>query len=612
MSVEIILDSEITLEALRTCGYEKYISQSDSNIHDYQAVLAKAAQEAKENGNNTHSNALGLLSIACSLSLQPANPDQPFVPFFSIGNQRSAIPSDFKAEHSNLFAQLTPEVQDSELASRLGDLSWVISRKANFAAAQIAVKAYVNASESAYCQQFWFQKINRLERALRLAVSLKEQKEVDNILTLLLKQLDPDDNEFTLETTNRICHMLLELNLVDPITIAERALTLVDKASDNIVGFDLQYDLFSTAEKGFLRAQDFTRSETAKIMAAETLIRKAELAKKSPDQLIAAAHWLHQGVTALQQCKGQKDRVRDLQVDMIALNKATLGEMKKYSLQLDLTDLVNSATSAMQNKDRITAILQFAFLFKPIQYIELENQVIKLSSEMVFCFSATKSIYNSNGRLVAKASPLLGSTGEEYKFALKIACHEQASYHYQSLVQGIILPAHNELLKLHEIDKNILSEILQNCAFIPPERKSSWVKGFFFGFQGDFEISLSLLIPQLEHALRRYLETLGVNVCHIDPKTKLHSEMNLNTLLELPEACNFLGKDLQFTLQCLLVEHLGSGSNIRNEFGHGLMSEAGFYSPSAIYLWWLFFHMAISFSHVVSQQPSDETEEKRK
>ncbi len=86
----------------------------------------------------------------------------------------------------------------------------------------------------------------------------------------------------------------------------------------------------------------------------------------------------------------------------------------------------------------------------------------------------------------------------------------------------------------------------------------------------------------------------------------MHSEISLNELLELDAAHEFLGEDLQFELQGLLVERVGY--NFRNEFAHGLMPDMAFYSTAAIYLWWLLFHIVIRLSPVLCQQPLKDTE----
>ena len=64
-------------------------------------------------------------------------------------------------------------------------------------------------------------------------------------------------------------------------------------------------------------------------------------------------------------------------------------------------------------------------------------------------------------------------------------------------------------------------------------------------------------------------------------------------MLGMTEAKEFLGEDLQYELRLLLTEQVGQ--NLRNELAHGLLAEGSFYSAPAVYVWWLFFHIAVAW-----------------
>ncbi|HRF97031.1 MAG TPA: DUF4209 domain-containing protein, partial [Aggregatilineales bacterium] len=63
----------------------------------------------------------------------------------------------------------------------------------------------------------------------------------------------------------------------------------------------------------------------------------------------------------------------------------------------------------------------------------------------------------------------------------------------------------------------------------------------------------------------------------------------LDAILSEAKLEEVLGENVVFDLRCLLIEKLGS--NYRNDFAHGLLSDDGFSSYTAIYLWWLVLHL---------------------
>jgi hypothetical protein len=53
----------------------------------------------------------------------------------------------------------------------------------------------------------------------------------------------------------------------------------------------------------------------------------------------------------------------------------------------------------------------------------------------------------------------------------------------------------------------------------------------------------------------------------------------------MEELGQILDPNTLFDLRGILIERFGH--NMRNESAHGLMPEAAFFQPAAVYLWWL-------------------------
>lgn len=577
--------SKISINDLLNCGWQEIIKSCDDNTNDFCSSFSKAAKVASAQGDARKAHALNLLFNICSLQLKSSNPKSPFEPMgIEKSGNTSTKYSDFSKENCKLIQGFAEQINNSELLARLYDLTWCVTH--DYHLAKKAIKNYIASSDSTYCKNHWQARMNRLERALRLSTSIKDESSIDTIKNSLIDCLNRSQEKFEYLATRTVGEILLEFNLLDSAVLGDKLLELgLEFPGDE----EFKHDLFLVAASAFDSSDNKTKSNQAKILAAEALEKKAN-AIKQPGSMIAASDWLRQAISAFQQCKGQGDRVEALQKELILVNRECTNEMQEFSVEIDITDMKRKAIAVMQDKNIFEALLHFGCLSCPIPRKKLEERALEKAND-TFASTASKSIFNGDGRLVALIPPLLGSKGDDYELALRYASYEQATYEQKYLVNGLIIPARNELLKQHQINRESLRRLLNDCSFFPTERLELWLKGFEYGFYSEFDAALCILIPQFEHALRKQLEFRKALVWRIDPATNTHSEKSLNELFKMKEIDDCLDKDWKFTLQGLLIEPISH--NFRNQSAHGLMNESSYCSPSAIYLWWLLFHLVV-------------------
>jgi hypothetical protein len=133
--------------------------------------------------------------------------------------------------------------------------------------------------------------------------------------------------------------------------------------------------------------------------------------------------------------------------------------------------------------------------------------------------------------------------------------------------------------------------LVMNNPFIPPGREYIFARGLYSGLIGDFLVSTHLLIPQLEHSIRRLLYQSGAIASTLEDRGIEH-ERDLNRTLYEPFADKLrelLGENLVFDLRGLLVEDVGS--NLRNALAHGLIDSNSFFSKKLSYVWWITLHL---------------------
>ena len=104
--------------------------------------LSAAARTAVEKGKPSEGKALWLLADACSMTLKPSSPNEPFKPFMVMDGKRSSLPEDFQESDVTLFSQFSEEVDDVWLQARLADLAWLLIKPRSPKHGLLAIHAY--------------------------------------------------------------------------------------------------------------------------------------------------------------------------------------------------------------------------------------------------------------------------------------------------------------------------------------------------------------------------------------------------------------------------------------------------------------------------------------
>ena len=584
---------------LKTCGFESVIAKCEPTHQAYNIALVEAAKAAMACGEKARGQALGLLAAACQAMLKASDSKSPFRPLFEFPGRRGIIPTDLTSETVDLLVKFGESVQDRELAARLADIGWSIRR--NVDSAHRAIAAYSAAADSSHCQEHWPARIDRLERALRIARMIRaDDAATAPILSALENYLVPASDGAVSRGALRAGRLLLEMQRSKAPQTANAAMACVSSLQASDPHF--ARDMALLAAKAFKFANEIDEASAAELQAAELLLEVAQHHERAGDMMVAA-HWMTRAVSSLQQLPGKADRVRSLQVELERLNRESFKEMKPFRVDFDASQYAVRAEEAVRSTNPVESLLRFAFITGPNSRDTLEKQVAEAAPKAPFANIAPRSYFNGDGRLVAVAPPLIGCSDEDYPAALKALVSRALSLNHEQLVTGVILPARDELWRIHPLTKEQVASVFAGSPLFPVDHEDLWVHGLYAGLAGEFDVALSLLVPQFEHALRKLLEARGVLVWKIEPATSLHTERTLSDLLGTPEAAQFLGRDMQYELQMLLTERLGD--NIRNELAHGLLPRNGFFTAAAIYLWWLLFHLAAATRH---RKPQEEVQ----
>lgn len=570
----LIEEMEITSESVKNSEYEEILSSCNSNYHDYHMALYQECTLLYKESKTEKFHVLNFLRKVCSLSLISQDAKSPFQKIITRDKNEIITAEYFTENQRQLLNDFSLFEQDAELAARISDLAWVINKDRN--AAKFSIASYIVAADNPYCTQHWNERIKRLERALRISRLIKDDSSVEVIKHKLFEHINVEHALFIFTGVKSALKVLVEFDFLDKISAAERATVIADQAvrsNNRLLTLDCATSLYEFGNKIFSNiAQDVRRK------LAEVHRKKAEISS-SP---IVKTSFINQAILALQTCENSEKEVQHLKNEHLAYGLKTIEEMQHISTSLDLSGCHEDTVKIMTQKNMNDAMLAFVEIAPVVPIKELKKLALEIAEKNPISHLAEKRMFNKVGKLVAITPPLLPDKNYE---ALIEACYQHTKFHYHVNYFGFIKPALDILMKEHNINFDSLKNIIEKSCIVPESRRAQWLKGILYGFRGEFDVALHLLIPQFENGLRLLLGFHGESVWTVDNKTSIHSEKSLTLLLDMPTMIQLFGDDLVFHLKCLLTEK--SGFNIRNEISHGLADEVELLSQYSAYVWWL-------------------------
>ena len=142
-----------------------------------------------------------------------------------------------------------------------------------------------------------------------------------------------------------------------------------------------------------------------------------------------------------------------------------------------------------------------------------------------------------------------------------------------TIKEPILGTAIQRLRSVHDFTSSDILDFLSASPIVEPTSLSLIDVGLAAYLRCDHVTAAHVLIPQIERALRRLLDILGV------PTTKAQRNSttqlkNLNDVLAEPKVREHLGEDMHFYLRTILSD--SRGRNLRNRICHGMLPHQAF------------------------------------
>lgn len=542
---------------------------------------------------------LSFVGQVLTMMLRADQPNEPYGPMFVFGQQRSAIPTDFPREQLAPLERWVNTLSDPELRARLLDVLWLQAR--SFPAAQGAIDAYLASALRLEDPTHWPSCVKRLERALRLAAGLGnggvqlKSRVLAEIETILNRHRGTDPLYLSL----RLIQLLLEFRHGDArifTAFAEAAAISAESRSE----FWRARDHYQLSAECYRVVGDSSAEREALRCAAECLVKESELAHGQPARgAMAAAAIMSDAVEAMRRIPGGSARAGELHERLLMLQQDSVAELTTFSTSTDVTEVVNHALAAVQNKPLNEAILAFCLMSRPPSIVALKSEVHAQAEVAVMSSMLPVAIMNSRGRVIAQAPGLDAGVDDLQHDGLRWRMFQSARLARGLTVQSMLNPARQEILAVHGPQRHDLLPLIQYSPWIPPGHLESILKALVVGFQGDMLLVGHLVPPQLEAMVRHVVESLGGSTSMLEPRG-VQPERTLGALLETPEVLQALGANDVFELQGLLVDPLGT--NLRNEVSHGILDDHGLFGFDVFYAWWLMLKLCVVTSKLVERR----------
>jgi hypothetical protein len=375
--------------------------------------------------------------------------------------------------------------------------------------------------------------------------------------------------------------------------LAERAAI----RADNEKHWILAEQYWSIAAAWFAE-QNAEKERDARMRAAETHVKQSEeaLSKRDPPDYFVASIFLRKAIIALRRIPRTMERIEELHKKLLQYeeesSRAETGSVSieiSPEIQESIERDMERAKERVKGKKTHEALFALAFLARSPDVPTLRKTAEAAMKDYPLSFLFPRVVLSDTGKVVASATGGNDSSYEEAKLLAQMFTQAQLEQQYR--VTCIIEPARRQIIQEHTVRVEDVRPLVMNNPFIPPGREYIFARGLYSGLIGDFLVSTHLLIPQLEHSIRRLLYQSGAIASTLEDRGIEH-ERDLNRTLYEPFADKLrelLGENLVFDLRGLLVEDVGS--NLRNALAHGLIDSNSFFSKKLSYVWWITLHL---------------------
>lgn len=301
------------------------------------------------------------------------------------------------------------------------------------------------------------------------------------------------------------------------------------------------------------------------------------------------------------------DAYKSARKEWISLNseddlKRVMLKLKKRQKQFadsmpTITEPIDNSEAVEQMKVHIeSASLVKAIWFLVYGIIGLENKgriAEKIKKDHTKFLSSdlfVKGYLDKNGRRIGSVPSIQGATESD----MELICRDYARTHYTINVIALVQRYLYMMNQKFELNESNLRFLVDNNIFVPQDRKGAFLKGLVAGFNYDYLTSMSVLMPQVENAIREMARKLDILTDKFDNEG-IQEYLSLGSIINRLEDSELLEEDMIFNLRLFYAGELGY--DMRNNVAHGLLSDDELdRSIQSMAVWWYTLRLCCDYS----------------
>ncbi len=594
------------MESQELCSPEEFIANYQHAVnepfkHGYYSISSDfraLAIQVRKDKNEPLANALDLCARILSMQLNPQSANEPFSASIHLSDKRSAIADDFNEIEINFVANIVSEIGEPIIQARFADLLWLLVTPKNVGFVRIAIQAYTSSPIDS--NQWLADENDCWERAIRLAIQIRDNKTIEKIETLLMLafRLDYPDSPFMCLWIGE----LIERCGVCRDDYIELADALFKSSQDfcNSNAYRESRSYLELAATLFQRNKDEDNWLAALVLNAECHELEGDSISSGDigSQMVANSFYENalQAYRRIPTKHREKLGVNDKLISIRAkITEAGVGSLEEMGLikspGMNIKEIIAQSIKHVEGKKTLKSSLLHFTGFATPKYQSLKEQSIELINNSPLSSMFGSILMASDGRVIAKTPSMdLGADAEGNDEVLNSKIIQSHQTSIQLAVQGQIIPGLNQILSEFRVSRRFIKALCEHSHIVANDRVDLLSSALWLGFEHDFGNAIHLLCPQVEHMIRMEFKGEGIITSNVD-LNGIENENGLSTLLDNERAEEILGEDLLFDMKAIFTDSVGD--NLRNNCAHGLLNDHSASSYGSVYAWWMVLRLVV-------------------
>jgi hypothetical protein len=572
---------------------------AEDKFYGYSNISSWLDEQAKNLESGKLKEELELYSKICFMMLIPTSMNSPLkerINFLEYG--RSARPEDLAEAEIEILENTYTVLKNPWLKARVAEILWLLKKPKNIEWIQTAINSYLSIKET---KENWFKGVNIChERAFFLSNKFVRNSEItididkmrSNKLAIIF-----DEHKHENHIVLKMGELLANYGLLEnyETKLIEKYLDLAEFNNKN--NFSLSDGYLKAVINLYDRLKDFEKS--SEIVMKRVKLYESEgdehLKKPSVGGVLAQDSYekaLQILATIQRKFRGKLQYAQieqNLYKKMREAAHLTIETIPTIANKIDIKDIVDWVNTEISGKEFPIALHKFLSIKPFIKLEDLKETVIQKNNESFLANLFGEKHFAGDARVIKKTTAIGTNALDDNQLEEKMIeeCKSDAEFWTKSaLIEGFKILQREHNLRLEDF-----FDLTQFSPFIPDDRSRDIAKGLFFGYDGDFLLSLHLLAPQIEHIVRYHLKNSDIKTTMIE--YGIETELSLNALLKKEETKTVFNEALIIELKVIFTHP--SGFNIRNDVAHGLVSSNNYDQVGFFYAW--YFLLRMTFMH---------------